>query len=160
MFLRTGSGDTWGNFLLIFSTLKVICRPGMRLVFPVLEINSNEAQLNCTICLSARIALISCASFCPGLFQLRRNRLAMERNGTASPGYFVCSEFSSDSNASASARSFVLPDALFFRIRSAIDGICTSIPSIFTDRDRLYVSSNRSPDAAVMRSIRLGATPI
>ena len=54
----------------------------------------------------------------------------------------IWSEFFRASKASASAKSLVLPDALLLRMRSSIDGICTSIPSIFTDSDRPNVSSN------------------
>jgi hypothetical protein len=40
--------------------------------------------------------------------------------------------FFSDSKASASAKSLVLPDALLLRIRSSSEGMRTSIPSMFT----------------------------
>ena len=70
------------------------------------------------------------------------------------------SERSRFSRASASARSFVLPDARLLRMRSATDGMCTRIPSTSTGSAREKASSNCRPDAVVIMSIRRGATPI
>jgi hypothetical protein len=50
-------------------------------------------------------------------------------------------------------RRYVRPDALLLRMRSMSEGMCIPIPLPTTANEFAYASSNRGPDAEVMKSI-------